>query len=86
MDEDRLGMLALSSQASDGPLVASHVLAAVLLLEALRAEVHHTVAPTQVGVTCGCLHLEETMCSSKGKILAAISVQCRGLFRSILKP
>ena len=62
--QSALGALALSAQASDGMLVACHVLATILSLEVLDAEIHNSVVEvftTQVGITSGGLHLKDSI-------------------------
>eukprot|EP00438_Fugacium_kawagutii_P036332 Skav220744 [mRNA] locus=scaffold2753:403536:404242:+ [translate_table: standard] len=62
--QSSLGTLTLSAQASDGALVASHVLATILSLEVLDAKIDHPVVEvltTQVGVTSSGLHFEDSV-------------------------
>eukprot|EP00438_Fugacium_kawagutii_P014860 Skav234834 [mRNA] locus=scaffold69:1172860:1173894:+ [translate_table: standard] len=62
--QSALCTLALSLQTSDGALVATHVLPAVLALEVLDAEIHHSVVEvfsTQVSVTGSSLHFEDAI-------------------------
>mmetsp|Transcript_64997 Transcript_64997/g.146583 ORF Transcript_64997/g.146583 Transcript_64997/m.146583 type:complete len:94 (-) Transcript_64997:586-867(-) len=58
-------------------MVAGHVLAAVLTLEVLKAEVHDAVVkvlPAQVGVTGCCLDLKDSVFDSqKGHVEGAAS-------------
>ena len=74
--QSALGTLALSAQASDGTLVASHVLATILSLEVLHAEIHHSVVEvftTQMGVTSSGLHLKDSILNCQQRHIESAS-------------
>ena len=78
--QSALGTFALSSQESDGPLVAAHVLAAVLLLEVLHATTRLPKSSPPKWVSPAVAFTSKIpSCSSKYKILRAMSVQCLGV-------
>mmetsp|Transcript_66492 Transcript_66492/g.105219 ORF Transcript_66492/g.105219 Transcript_66492/m.105219 type:complete len:169 (+) Transcript_66492:867-1373(+) len=74
--QSALGALALSAQASDGTLVACHVLATILSLEVLHAEIHNSVVEvftTQVSVTSSGLHLKDSVLNGQQRHIESAS-------------